>query len=245
MMNHKYFMPIISFCILANTVVLAFNKFPNSGKEETIMGFINQVFFIIFLLEAFIKLLGEGSKSYFSEFFNMFDFFIIVVSTIDLVLENVNIQKADVLAAIRVLRVFRLLRVFKLAKVWKDLNDLLVTMGLVIVKISYLLIILLFFMMTFSILGKEFFAFKMAFDVNDRPVENFFDFETGIYMEEGYWPDFNFNTFMESLNTVFIFLAVDGWSGVYYNLARMPGINKALSFIYCYSLMIGGKMILF
>lgn len=50
---------------------------------------------------------------------------------------------------------------------------------------------------------------------------------------------------MESFVTVFIFMAVDGWSGVYYNLARMPGINKTLSFFYCYFLIIGGKMILF
>ena len=124
-------------------------------------------------------------------------------------------MKAGVLGAVRVLRVFRLMRVFKLAKVWKELNDLLTTMGIVLVKISYLTVILLLFLMTYSILGKEFFAFKMAFDYDDRPVENFFDFETGKYVKEGYWPDFNFNTFMESIITVFIFLAVDGWSGVY------------------------------
>ena len=118
-------------------------------------------------------------------------------------------------------------------------------MGIVIVKLAYLLIILLFFLMTYSILGKEFFAFKMAFDENDQPIENFYNFETGKTTEKGFYPDFNFNTFMESVVTVFIFLAVDGWSGVYYNLARMPGINKVLSFFYCYSLMIGGKMMLF
>ena len=189
---------------------------------------------------------GEGPKSYFRSFFNAFDFFIIIISTIDLVLENMNVSKASVLGTIRVLRVFILLRVFKLAKVWKDLNDLLITMGLVIVKLAYLLIILLFFLTTYSILGKEFFAFKMAFDQNDLPVEGFiyFDSEIGQTHKEGFYPDFNFNTFIESVTTVFIFLAVDGWSGVYYNLARMPGINKTLSFFYCYSLMIGGKMML-
>jgi hypothetical protein len=40
-------------------------------------------------------------------------------------------------------------------------------MGIVIVKLVYLLIILLCFLMTYSILGKEFFAFKMAFDDKD------------------------------------------------------------------------------
>lgn len=190
-------------------------------------------------------MLGEGPKSYFRSFFNAFDFFIIIISSIDLVLDNLDIKGSKFLGAIRVLRVFRLLRVFKLAKVWKELNDLLITMGVVIKKLVYLLIILLCFLMTFSILGKEFFAFKMAFDEEDKPIENFFDFDTGKTTKKGVYPDFNFNTFMESVITVFSFLTTSGWSAVYYSMARMPGINKFLSFSYCYSLMIGGKMMLF
>ena len=117
-------------------------------------------------------------------------------------------------------------------------------MGIVIMKLVYLLIFLLCFLMTYSILGKEFFAFKMAFDVNDQPVENFFDFKTGKTSGEGTYPDFNFNTFMDSVISVFILMTGDSWSGVYYNLARMPGINKVLSFFFCYSAFICGKMIL-
>ena len=178
-MSHRLFLPIISFCILGNTFILALNKYPPDIIKEFYIGYANQIFYLVFLFEMVVRLIGEGPKSYFSSSFNSFDFFVIVVSTADLVLDNLNLSSGGIMGAIRVLRVFRLLRVFKLAKVWKDLNDLISTTGVVLVKISYFSIVLIFFLLTFSILGKEFFAYKMAFDYDDTPVEDFYDFETG------------------------------------------------------------------
>ena len=169
----------MSICILGNTFILALNKYPSDIKEEFYIGYANQIFYLVFLFEMVVRLIGEGPKSYFSSSFNSFDFFVIIVSTADLVLDNLNLQHGSILKVIRVLRVFRLLRVFKLAKVWKDLNDLISTTGVVLVKITYFCIIMVFFLLVFSILGKEFFAYKMAFDYDDKPVEDFYDFETG------------------------------------------------------------------
>ena len=36
LMNYKYFTPFISFCILGNTLVLAFSKFPSTGRRELV-----------------------------------------------------------------------------------------------------------------------------------------------------------------------------------------------------------------
>lgn len=49
---------------------------------------------------------------------------------------------------------------------------------------------------------------------------------------------------MESVISSFLLMTGDSWSVIYYNLARMTGINKILSFFFCYSMFIGGKMIL-
>jgi hypothetical protein len=38
-----------------------------------------------------IKMLGEGPKSYFRSIFNAFDFLIIIISTFDLILDNMDI----------------------------------------------------------------------------------------------------------------------------------------------------------
>lgn len=59
----------------------------------------------------------------------------------------------------RALRVFRLLRVFKLAKVWKSFNYLLVTIYNTLRKIGYFSVILFLFLMSYAIVGKEFFAY--------------------------------------------------------------------------------------
>ena len=48
---------------------------------------INLGFTIIFLLEADIKLIGMGPKRYFADDWNKFDFFVVVASMIDLILE--------------------------------------------------------------------------------------------------------------------------------------------------------------
>lgn len=60
LMNHKYFTPFISVCILGNTLVLALNKFPSTGRTEFVQSSINEVFFLVFLGEMIVKMLGEG-----------------------------------------------------------------------------------------------------------------------------------------------------------------------------------------
>lgn len=85
------------------------------------------------------------------------------------------------LSAIRALRVFRLLRMFKLAKTWKSFNELLNLLFLTLQKVMYLTGILLLFWITFAILGKELFSYRMAFDPNNKPVRNAYDFATGTY----------------------------------------------------------------
>ena len=50
---------------------------------------------------------------------------------------------------------------------------------------------------------------------------------------------------MESIVTVFTFMATDGWTDIFNSAFRMPGIQPTISFFYFYSLYIFGKNILF
>ena len=65
-MSHKYFMPFISVCILGNTVVLAFSKYPIDGSKQVMLDYANEIFYLVFLFELVVRLIGEGHKSYFS-----------------------------------------------------------------------------------------------------------------------------------------------------------------------------------
>ena len=57
-------------------------------------------------------------------------------------------------------------------------------------------------------------------------------------MENGDYPDSNFNKFYNAFVTVFIILTNDGWSTIYYNYYR--AVSPVTSTIYFISLIILG-----
>lgn len=124
----------MTLCIIGNTVLLALDRYPMSIRTIYVQEKINDIFYIIFLAEMFIQMMAQGLKPYFSNSFNSFDFVVIVISTVDFILQRVNIN-AKGINAIRALRVFRLLRVFKLARVWANMRMILDEMGKVIVNV--------------------------------------------------------------------------------------------------------------
>ena len=50
----------------------------------------NIVFYFIFLLEMVVKMIGSGLSIYFNNSFNVFDFIVIVISSIELTMNNIN-----------------------------------------------------------------------------------------------------------------------------------------------------------
>ena len=84
------------------------------------------------------------------------------------------------------------------------------------------------FIFTFTLLGLEWFAFKVKFNAND---------EVDL-SENGHYPDFNFNTFLQSFLTVFTVLTSDGWHDIYFR--HYVAAGRALSTIFFISLMIIG-----
>ena len=80
----------------------------------------NYVFYGIFTLEMFIKLIGLGLKEYIEDKFNIFDSFIILLNTVDIALTQANIQAGN--GALSVFRGFRVLRLLKLVKQWTTLR---------------------------------------------------------------------------------------------------------------------------
>lgn len=73
-------------CIVANTVVLAYDNFNNSERTNEILDNINLSFYSVFAFEMVIKLLGLGFKYYFKDRFNFFDFVIVAISSVDVAL---------------------------------------------------------------------------------------------------------------------------------------------------------------
>jgi hypothetical protein len=235
----KAFIPV---SIIANFIVLALDTYPSDLTDDYSKELANTVFYFIFLFEMTVKMIGNGFKLYFGNSFNIFDFVVIMISTLELAMSFVSTSSAVSFQAIRALRVFRLLRMFKLAKFWTSFNQLINLLFELLGKIGFLTCILILFWLSFAILGKELFAFNFSFDEHDVPVVDDYDFENHVYLK-GVPPDFNFDNFLQSLSSVFVYFTNDGWSGILHNALRMPGVSPLISLCFFFALYIVGNLV--
>ena len=79
---------------MANFVVLAIETYPSDPTSDVRKEASNIVFFFIFMMELVIKMIGNGPIIYFQNSFNVFDFIVIAISLIDLIINNINISGA-------------------------------------------------------------------------------------------------------------------------------------------------------
>ena len=70
--------------IIANTVILALDKYPEMENANKIMEYSNMAFAGFFMLETLLKLLGLGFKGFVKDRYNILDTFIVVLSIIDI-----------------------------------------------------------------------------------------------------------------------------------------------------------------
>jgi len=81
------FVILISICILANTVVLAMDKYPMEDDYKRGLEISNLVFTILFTFEMILKLIGLGPVGYVRDTFNIFDGTIVILSLVELIFD--------------------------------------------------------------------------------------------------------------------------------------------------------------
>jgi hypothetical protein len=132
--------------IIANTIILAMDKYPAQPKNvEDILFIINIIFTVIFTLEVILKLIGLGKKEYVRDRFNVFDALVVLISLIE-------IAFSDGSGALSALRAFRLFRIFKIFRVG-DLRVLLDSITFTLSTIGNYVVLLVLFIYVYSLLG--------------------------------------------------------------------------------------------
>jgi hypothetical protein len=121
--------------------------------------------------------------------------------------------------------------------VWTGLNQIIGTMKATLSRISYFCLLLFLFVLIYTILGMELFSHQIIFDSENNPIQPESDSAS-----EGRYPPWNFNSFWEASTVVFIILANDGWSVIYFDVYRCVGGFQAT--IYFISLILLGQYIL-
>lgn len=86
-----YFSTFITTIIIANSVILALDSYPEKKTYLRVREIMNLTFSIIFTTEIILKLIGLGIKGYFYDPFNIFDLIAVLASLVDWFIINFGI----------------------------------------------------------------------------------------------------------------------------------------------------------
>jgi len=116
LVNHQAFQLFIFIVIGLNTFTLSLDIYSaNEGEIELdFLEPLNYVFFTIFTIELFVKVIGFGFKEFVKDKFNIFDAFIVIISFIEILLASGSSGAFTSLRAFRLFRIFKLFRVGEL-----------------------------------------------------------------------------------------------------------------------------------
>lgn len=152
-------------------ILLSLDKYPQDKETTELIEDLNVCFYVLFLFEMIFKLIGDGFVMYFKDGFNRFDAFLVLTTSLDLILLKwfvvIKTENEGASSSYSALRAFRLFRVFKLAKSWEKLNKLMEKIFVTLRDIRSFLLLLLMFMVTFTLLGMELFAYRVVFNEED------------------------------------------------------------------------------
>ncbi|XP_054707665.1 muscle calcium channel subunit alpha-1-like [Uloborus diversus] len=226
MVKSKAFYWSVIVLVFLNTLTLASEHNSQPPWLDYFQECANLFFVVLFTLEMLLKLFSLGIQGYFVSLFNRFDCFVVVSSILETVLTYSDVMPP---LGVSVLRCVRLLRIFKVTKYWASLRNLVASLINSMRSIASLLLLLFLFIVIFALLGMQVFGGKF----NNNPYED--------------KPRSNFDSFWQSLLTVFQILTGEDWNEVmYHGINAYGGVGSpgVLACIYFIILFICGNYIL-
>ncbi|KAL4124034.1 hypothetical protein PRIC2_009876 [Phytophthora ramorum] len=166
----------IMICIIVNTFLMAAQYFGQSTLQAYAINIINEIFAVIFTVEALFKLTAFGWE-YFEDQWNQFDFFVVLGTLLSVVVELFT--GASVRSLAMLVRVFRVTRILRLVKASKSIRQILLTLYIALPGLSNITSILFLMLFIYSTMGVQIFA-KVALSDNIDSHANFQDFGNGF-----------------------------------------------------------------
>lgn len=193
-----WFEKFIVSVIILNTFTLMLEHYAQSATWTLLLDGFNFGFTAIFTLEAVFKLLAMGRR-YFSEGWNLFDFFIVLAALLGVVLETLSANLPIDPTALRILRVVRLVRIIEHAKGIQRLLVTLILSAPAMLNVGSLLFLIVFI---FSVIAMNLFG-----HVRGNGVLNEFT---------------NFSTFGGAFKLLLRLITAGGWNDVLEACAIQP-----------------------
>ena len=190
--NKKFDMLIMLFIGL-NMLVMTMDHYQQSDVFANVLDYLNALFIVIFASECLMKIFALRYH-YFTEPWNLFDFVVVILSILGLILSDL-IEKYFVSPTLlRVVRVAKVGRVLRLVKGAKGIRTLLFALAMSLPALFNICLLLFLVMFIFAIFGMSFFMH----------VKN----------KSGLDDVYNFKTFTQSIILLFQMSTSAGWDGV-------------------------------
>eukprot|EP00794_Sanderia_malayensis_P008795 gene8795-9735_t len=196
--THYKFDIMIATVIGLNVLFMAIEYYKMPYELMQFLKISNYVFTGIFILEAAMKMLAFGIRTFFSERWNQLDVIIVILSIIGIVLEELNESLPINPTIIRIMRVLRITRVLKILRSADGIQKLLNCLAEALPQVGNLSMLFLLLFFIFSSLGMELFG---KLDCS-RDVCN------GLNRHA------NFQDFGHAMLTLFRISTGDSWSGI-------------------------------
>jgi hypothetical protein len=99
------------------------------------------IFTAVFTFEMVLKIIGLGAKEYFQDYFNGFDFTIVLAAGLEIALDSDN-KGVTALRGFRIMRVLKVIRTFKKLRIITNsmINSFKESLNLVMLIITFLFI---------------------------------------------------------------------------------------------------------
>jgi len=192
----------IMAAIVINTVFMGMKIFPAPTTWwESVLQVINYFFAGIFTIEFGLKLYALRSQ-YWKDNWNRFDFVCVMATYIGIIITEGTDLKIGAVAA--VIRIFRIARLFRLLRVSKRLNKIFTAFVLSLPKLGNVMMILLLFMLLYSILGVQMFSTAKLGSVGDSTLN--------IHG--------NFHNFTRAFITLFRATTGEAWNEIMHDMAK-------------------------
>ena len=220
--DNEIFENAIIFIILLNMILMASSYDGSSANFSNMLKTLNYFFTAIFIIECLLKLFAYGIKAYFHLSWNKFDFFVVLVSLIDWIVNNIDGIDSSFLKSfqiIRVLKVLRVSRVLRLIRSLKGLEKLIQTLQWSISALLNVLFLNIIIYCIFALIG--------CYLYDGEKYKNFKD--NYVYINEY----FNMDNFFNAYLLVFRCSTGENWHNMMMEMAyRNDGRGEGYSIIF-------------
>ena len=143
--------------ILLNTLTLAVQSATAGDYLLELIDFMNVIFTIIFTIEMIFKLVAFKVKHYFAETWNIFDFVVVILSNVDILIQK-SMTRMDTMVNISFFRLVRVARLFKLLNRGEAIRTLLWTFLKSFQALPWVTLLIMMVFFVFAVVGMQLFG---------------------------------------------------------------------------------------